>query len=219
MICRWIGVILGLGLASPALAHPHVFVDTVLEVIFDDQGRATALRVSWTYDEYYSLVITEERGLDPDYDGTATVEEAKALAGFDMAWDAGFAGDTYVLMDGVDLPLSRPSDWTAQYEGGKITSTHLRKLAAPIKVLAADLIVQSYDPGYYTAYAIVGTPTMTGAPAGCTIDVFAADPDAADAILQAAIDEQAGSTDVEGAFPAIGAAYSDEARVTCIAAS
>jgi ABC-type uncharacterized transport system substrate-binding protein len=205
------------GFAIPAIAHPHVFVDAGLEVIFDPEGRATALRISWSYDEYYSLVIVEERGLDSDYDGNATPQEATALAGFDMAWDASFDGDTYALMDGVDLALSRPTEWTAVYEGGKITSSHLRTFAEPVVIGTTELIVQAYDPSYYSAYAIVGSPVLTGGPATCSVGVFAPDPDAADAILQAAIDEQAGSTDVESTFPAIGAAYSDEARVTCIA--
>ena len=209
----------GMALATPAMAHPHVFVDTGLEVIFDADGAATGLRISWTYDEYYSLVIVEERGIDADYDGNATLEEDKALAGFDMAWDASFVGDTYALTAGEDLALSRPIEFAAQYKDGKITSSHLRMFDAPVAISDAGLIVQSYDPSYYSAYAIVGTPALTGAPIGCSVAVFAPDEGAADAILQAAIDEQAGSTDVESTFPAIGAAYSDEARVTCIAGS
>ena len=212
---RIIGAACAIGIAGPTLAHPHVFVDTGLEVIFDDQGRATALRINWTYDEYYSLVIVEERGIDTDYDGTATEDEAKALAGFDMQWDASFDGDTYALVAGVGVPLSRPSDWTASYAGGKITSTHLRTFDAPVDVVAVELVVQAYDPSYYSAYAIIGTPLLTGAAASCTVGVFAPDPDAADAIFQAATDEQAGSADIESTFPAIGAAYSDEARLTC----
>jgi ABC-type uncharacterized transport system substrate-binding protein len=204
--------------ASPALAHPHVFIDTGLEVIFDDQGNATALRISWTYDEYFSLVIAEEHGIDPDYDGNATVEEAKPLAGFDMSWDAGYPGDTYALMNDAELALSRPNDWTASYAGGKITSSHVRTFEAPVKVADVPLIVQVYDPSFYTAYAIVGTPVLTGGD-GCSVEVFEPDVAAADAQLQAAIDEMAGSTDVEGEFPAIGKAYSEEARVTCAAPS
>ena len=218
---HWIraGVVWAVIGAGPALAHPHVFVETALEVIFDAGGLATGLRISWTYDDYYSLVIAGERGLDPDFDGIATPAVNKALAGFDMGWDAGFAGDTYALMAGEALILSGPSDWTAVYEAGKITSSHLRSFAAPVSIGAAHLILQAYDPTYYSAYTIIGQPVLTGAPAGCTVAVFAPDTEAADAILQAAIDEQAGSDDVESTFPAIGAAYADEARVTCIAGS
>ena len=57
--------------AFPALAHPHVFIDTSLEVIFDDQARATGVRISWTYDEYFSLVVAEDHKIDLDYDGNS----------------------------------------------------------------------------------------------------------------------------------------------------
>ena len=203
----------------PAFAHPHVFIDTALEVIFDDQGRASGVRISWTYDEYYSLVIAEEKAIDPDYDGSATEAEAKPLSGFDMGWDADFPGDTYALMGDGELALSRPKDWTASYNGGRITSTHLRMFETPVAFGAEPLIIQVYDPSFYTAYAIVGTPVLTGGPKGCSVEVFEPDMAAADAILQAAIDEAAGSDGVEGDFPAIGKAYSEEARVTCAAAS
>lgn len=219
MIRRFIGAVLGLGFATPAMAHPHVFIDAGIEVIFDGQGAATGLRISWIYDEYYSLVIAEERGIDPDFDGNSTEAEAMPLAGFDMKWDAGYPGDTYALMGEAELALSRPQDWTASYADGKITSTHLRMFDEAVPFAAEPLIVQVYDPSFYVAYAIVGTPLLTQAPKGCSVEVFEPDVAAADAILQAAIDETAGSTDVEGDFPAIGKAYSEEARVTCVAAS
>ena len=219
MIGRVLAVLGLIAVSQPALAHPHVFVDTGFEVIFDDQGRATGISISWTYDEYYSLVIAEEKGIDPDYDGSATEAESKPLSGFDMGWDADFPGDTYALMGDAELTLSRPKDWTASYTGGKITSTHLRMFDVPVVFGAEPLIIQVYDPSFYTSYAIVGAPALTGAPKACSVEVFEPDMAAADAILQAAIDEAAGSAGVEGDFPAIGKAYSEEARVTCSAAS
>ena len=74
-----VGAALGGALvAAPALAHPHMWLDTGIEVIFDAEGRASALRIRWGYDEFSSLVFIEERGLDADHDGTATPAEAAA---------------------------------------------------------------------------------------------------------------------------------------------
>ena len=219
MIGRVLGVLGLITVSSPALAHPHVFIDTGLEVIFDDQGRASGLRISWTYDEYYSLVIAEEKGIDPDYDGSATEAEAKPLSGFDMGWDAAFPGDTYALMGAAGLGLSRPKDWTASYTGGKITSTHLRMFDAPVKVAEVPLQIQVYDPTLYSGYYLVGSPVMTDAPVGCEIAVVLPDRAVADEILQAAIDKLPTSMDVESEFPAVGKAYAEEVRVTCDAAS
>ena len=171
--------------AGPALAHPHVFIDTGIEIILNDRNEATGLRISWTYDDLYSLYIVGDMGLDPDWDGTLTPEEVAQLSGFDMKWIEGFEGDTYALMAGVPLKLSGPRDWTAGYAGGKITSTHVRDFATPVPVAEVPLIVQAYDPGYYSAYTIPGDPVVTGG-AGCTAQVFVPDLDEAQAALQAA---------------------------------
>ncbi|MBD3763572.1 MAG: DUF1007 family protein [Rhodobacterales bacterium] len=210
--------ILALALAAAAgsvAAHPHVFIDTGVEVIFDARGRAQAIRIRWTYDELFSLLVLQDRGLDADYDGVLTAEETAALRGFDMAWEPGFAGDTYALQAEVPLTLGPPTDWDAGLTDGRLWSTHLRALAVPVDPAAGDLVVQSYDPGFYTAYSITGQPVLTGR-ADCSAQVWAPDPAAADAILQAALAEYAGAA-VEADFPAVGHAYAEEVRVTCAA--
>ena len=124
-------LMLGMG-ASMAEAHPHIFIDTGIETIFDAQGRVTALRISWTYDDFYSLISIEDRGLDPDGDSVLTPEEEAKLAGFDMDWDDDYDGDLYVLVKGEAIAMGRPEEPTAFYKDGIITSTHLRHLAAPV---------------------------------------------------------------------------------------
>ncbi|WP_431298770.1 DUF1007 family protein [Tabrizicola sp. BL-A-41-H6] len=213
------GMILGglmAGLAGPALAHPHVFIDTRVEVMLDGQNRATGLRISWTYDELYSLYVVGDMGLDPDWDGKLTAEEELRLSGFDMNWDDGFAGDTYALMADRELALSGPSEWSAGYAGGKITSVHMRMFEVPVTVGAEPLVVQVYDPGYYTAYTIAFDPVVTGG-ASCVAEAYAPDLDAADAALQAALAEYTPDMDLEMEFPAVGKNYAEEVRVTCAA--
>lgn len=202
--------------AGPALAHPHVFIDTGIEVILNDRNEATGLRISWTYDDLYSLYIVGDMGLDPDWDGSLTPEEVVKLSGFDMKWVEGFEGDTYALMAGAPLELSRPRDWTADYAAGKITSTHVRDFSAPVPVAAEPLVVQAYDPGYYTAYSIPGDPVVTGGK-GCTAQVFVPDLDAAAEALQAALAEYTPDVDLEDEFPAVGANFAEEVRLTCAA--
>ena len=206
------------GQSGIAAAHPHIFVDTGVEVIFDDQGLATALRVTWTYDDLFSLMIVEDRDMDPDFDGVLTPEETNAIQGFDMQWDPGYAGDTYALLGEADLVLSGPEEWETRYADGRLTSSHLRRFDGPVALLDQPLVVQVYDPSFYTAYTIATDPVITGR-VGCESQTFGPDLAAADQILQDAIAEQAGSADVEGDFPAIGAAYSEEVRITCAAPS
>ena len=200
--------------AAPALAHPHVFIDTTVEVILNDRNEAVSLRIGWTYDELYSLLFFGDLGLDPDGDGVLTPEEEARLPGFDMKWIEGFEGNTYVLMGGQAIPISGPRDWTASYGEGKLSSTHVRDLVTPVKVGAEPLVIQAYDPGYYYAHLIVPPAVVTGGQ-GCRAQVFEPDLDAADAALQAALQEYTPDMDVEAEFPAVGAQFADEVRVTC----
>ena len=198
--------------AGAAQAHPHEFIDAGIELRFDAGGALTALRIVWVYDDLTSLMILSDRGLDPDGDGALTEAEAATLSGFDMDWAEGFAGDTYLLHGDVPLPLGPPQDWTARVVQGRIITTHLRQLAAPIAPGTAPLVVQVYDPGYYTAYTIATTPLIRGRN-DCTAEVYGPDVAAADAALTAAIEELSG--DAEADFPAVGAAYAEEVRLIC----
>ncbi|MGL4321934.1 MAG: DUF1007 family protein [Paracoccaceae bacterium] len=200
--------------AGGALAHPHVFIDTTVSVMFDAQGRAEAVRIGWTYDEFFSMLIIEDRALDPDYDAVLTPEAEAQLAGFDMQWDEGFPGDTYVTLSGAEVVLSRPTDFSASYGGGQITSVHVRRFATPVDVGQVPLIVKVYDPGFYTAYSIVGDVALTERD-DCAVERFKPDPDAAGQALLAALAAMPPDADVEASYPEIGAAYAEEARITC----
>lgn len=200
--------------SSPAWAHPHVFIDATIELIFDGDGLVSALRIGWTYDDLFSLSYVTENGFDPDFDGALTTEEQERIAGFDMNWAADFPGDTYALVGGEQIALSSPTEVTASYADGRLVSSHLRRLDRPIDPSAQELVVQVYDPSFYTAYTIAANPVLTGR-SDCSVQVFEPDREAADQRLQAALDELAGSADTETEFPAIGDAYAEEARITC----
>jgi ABC-type uncharacterized transport system substrate-binding protein len=205
-------------LAAPALAHPHMFLDTSVDVIFNDAGAAESVKITWVYDDLSSLQYIADRALDMDGDGVLTPDEKAALTGFDMNWDAGFPGDTYALLGGVDQSLSRPRDYTADYQGGKIITTHIRDFAAPLPLnIGQTLTIQVYDPGFYAAYSIIGAALNygSGRSRACSAQIWEPDRDAADEALLAALAEYSADEDVEADFPAIGAAYAEEVRVTC----
>jgi len=207
---RWtMAVVALMGLGGPAGAHPHVFMETALEVIRDEAGRAAALRVTWTYDPFFSLVLITERGLDPDADGVLTAAETAALQGFDMAWEPEFPGDTYAFAGERAVELSGPRDGVARYEGGQIISTHIRDLTTPVAGL---LVVKNYDPTYYTEYTIQSVKAE-----GCATQIIAPDLTEAERALQAALAEIPADVDVEMGFPEVGAVFAQEVQVTCAA--
>jgi polyphosphate kinase len=205
-------------LSAPAAAHPHIFIDTGLEFLFDADGRVTAVKVAWVYDDFTSMLLLGDRALDPDGDGKLTQDEEAQLSGFDMAWDADYAGDLYLLdgEDGTPVALGRPKDWSARVFDGRIISTHIRPLEAPLAVADRPLVAQVYDPTYYTSYTILGTPVLSGRD-GCTVGVFEPDLGEAERVLREALAEYTAdqSALVEQDFPHVGAVFAEEARVTC----
>ena len=157
-------LVIALMTAAPVAAHPHVFVDTGLELIFDEASQLTHVLVTWKYDALYSLLITEDMGLDADYDGKLTDAEQVALTGFDMNWIEGFKGDLEVLHGSDVIPLSGPTQATASFDEGQITTTHLRAVLSPVNGTDG-LIVKPYDPTYYTAYDVTLALKVSGSEA------------------------------------------------------
>ncbi len=156
-------VMVWLALAPAAtLAHPHIFIDAGLEVVVDETGRLTHVRVTWAYDEYYSLLITEHLKLDADYDGQLTDEEQAILTGFDMNWVQGYEGDLVARLDGQPLKLSGPMEPTAEFANGRITTTHLRAVVGQPDLTGAALTLAAFDPTYYTAYEVTLPVRLTG---------------------------------------------------------
>ncbi len=202
--------------AGAAQAHPHIFVDSGLQMQFDPDGRLATVRVVWVYDAFYSMLLLEEMGLDPEFTGTVTEAEKQKLSGFDMQWIEGYEGDLYALQGDRRLALSGPKDWTADVQEGRIISTHLRTFEEPPEVGAEPLVLQVYDPSYYTAYSIAIDPVIEGR-TDCTARIFEPDRAAATGILEEALAEMLGEAAEysEDDFPAVGAAFADEIRLTC----
>ena len=76
----------------PALAHPHVLIDTGLKLVTDAEGMLVGVEVQWTYDDLYSMLLFEDMGVDNDHDGRLNPAEIAFLDGFDMQWVPGFEG-------------------------------------------------------------------------------------------------------------------------------
>ena len=42
---------------TPLSAHPHVWADVKVRVLFDDKGQVRALHQYWLFDDYYSAFV------------------------------------------------------------------------------------------------------------------------------------------------------------------
>ncbi len=211
---RWIFSILTCCLPVPALAHPHVYIDTGLEFIVDDAGQLTHVRVTWAYDELYSLFTLEDMRLDQDSDGILTKNEEQFLSGFDAQWIAGYNGDLVVFADGAPVALSGPLEPTATTEDGRIVSSHLRAVEGGA-VSAAALTAKAFDESFYTAYDVTRPVIVTG-PVSCQIDRVDPDIDGQLAQMQAFLLTLDADYDLEeNDIPMVGESFASEIFVSC----
>ena len=63
-----------------------------MELVFDVQGKLAAVGMIWAQDDFYSLSMREDRGLDGDGDGLLTAGEQAEPGGCDANRGADYAG-------------------------------------------------------------------------------------------------------------------------------
>lgn len=191
----------------PVGAHPHVFVDTTLHLKISAEGQFEGIEISWTYDDFYSLLLIADEGLDPEGDGRLSDAELARLDGFDMQWIDGFQGDTFATLNGSAVTLGAPQPLGTSVENGRITTRHFRSARGP----ADGLVIKAFDPTFYTAYSLVGPVTVEGP---CNINLEPADLDAAYTLVEELL-YAIPAAQAEAEYPEVGEAFADSVTLAC----
>ncbi len=197
-------------LCAPALAHPHIFVETGFALHINGSGEITGVDVTWSYDDFYSLLIFEDLLLDNDFDGKLTDAELGQLQGFDLNWQPDFAGDLYLTHGAAPVELGRPEHRATEVRNGRITTRHFRPLPQPIA--ANGVTLQAYDPTYYTAYTVaLGVELASG---DCQASITAPDLNQAYTLVEELLYSMP-AQDAEDAYPEVGQSFADTIQITC----
>ncbi len=154
--------------ATPALAHPHIFIDAKATILFNDAGEVTGIRNTWTFDEAFSVWQTQ--GLDTNGDGTTSSAEMQELADENITGLAEYGFYTSAGEKDQTVPMASMDDARFVYENGRSTLTFGIEPQAPYRIKDA-LEVAIYDPEYYVAitFADVADVSLENAPDGCTV--------------------------------------------------
>jgi len=100
------------GAATPAAAHPHIWVSVRTTVLYDN-GAIVGLRHAWTFDQYYSVMAIE--GLDTNKDGKYSRAELAELAKVNVEALKEFAYFTFPRLKGQDLAVEMPKDYYLEH--------------------------------------------------------------------------------------------------------
>ncbi len=162
---------LGLALASPAAAHPHVWITAKAELAYE-AGRVTGVRHAWTFDPEYTAFLTQ--GLDANGDGTLAPEELQGSAKEQAANLAEFAYFTKLKVAGKEQTFAEPQEARMAMEGGKLTLSFLLPLKTPAAQGKGVAAIEVYDPTYFIAFSLADgadAVRLAGAAPGCTMQV------------------------------------------------
>lgn len=172
-LARFAAALAAYGFASAgAFAHPHVWVTAKTAVIFDAEGKATALRQEWTFDELYSSFLAQ--GLESK-DGVPTKAALTELVVQQMSNLKEFGWFTYPKVAGHPVGFGAPRDASLEIASDKLATLRFTlPLERPASAARA-FTFQVFDPSYFVdfTFADAQAVTLEGAPKGCSVSVVA----------------------------------------------
>jgi ABC-type uncharacterized transport system substrate-binding protein len=163
----------GLALAAtPASAHPHVWVTVKSELIFSPDGAVTGVRHAWTFDDMFSVFATQ--GIEAKKKGEFTREELAPLAEVNVTSLKEYDFFTEAMADGKKLEFNEPPAGYYLDFNPKDTVLTLHftlPLKSPVK--AKDLSIEIFDREFFVdfSFARKDPAKLSGAPAKCKLAV------------------------------------------------
>lgn len=178
-----------LALATPASAHPHVWIDMTVSSVFNDKGELAGFTHIWAFDEFYTVFQLEGFDLSE-----GNVPDADLLADYAVAMTDSIADFGYLMrIEGKEgrLSVSARDESARLRPDQRLELTFTVDLDKPVDTVDWPVSYSVFDPEYYIEMLHEkGTGVlMTGAPpATCTSDLHRPTPTFEMISLAAALD-------------------------------
>ena len=155
------------GMAGPAAAHPHVFIDA-RAVFHMKKGRVVAITQHWTFDSVFGGVVIH--AFDRNRDGKLDPGEAALVrrGAFDALKDFNYF--TVVRIGDEELKLEKVSGFSAAVKDGRLVYEFTVTLPRPIDLQSGSPAFLFLDKTYFVAVDLAKQNPVTfagAAPAGC----------------------------------------------------
>ncbi|HEY7763613.1 MAG TPA: DUF1007 family protein, partial [Aestuariivirgaceae bacterium] len=134
-------------LAAPAAAHPHVWIEAKSAVVFDAQGRITAIDHEWTMDEMYTETAVD--GLDRNSDGVYSQGELEALTKENIDSLKEYDYFTAFTTGGVKSAFGDVAQASQVWSNKRLKLSFRLPLREPVDPRSSAVAYRVYDPGFF----------------------------------------------------------------------
>ena len=149
-----------------ATAHPHVFIDWGVGLLFSGD-RIDGIRLTWTFDDLFSGFILQE--FDGDRNGSLSPAEVHQIELKHLVEFRRARFFTMVNLNGKEVTLNTVRDFTATSAKGIVTYQFTLPLSAPLaSTTAVEVVVD--DPTYYIAYLVTAASAKSQAVGAFLVD-------------------------------------------------
>jgi ABC-type uncharacterized transport system substrate-binding protein len=148
----WLGVVIAalivIGSWSDRVAaHPHVFLETSLTIIFDRHG-LKGIGVRWRFDPMFTAMITQE--FDRNRDRRFNASEIKTIRRRAFSNLRHFGYFTPISVDGRKVAVTSVRKFKASLVRGRLIYAFYIPCRIPVGSRPNLIVIGQYDPTFYT---------------------------------------------------------------------
>jgi len=165
-------VLLG-GFATPAVAHPHMWVDMRSYVVFNNQGLITGIDLEWTFDDGYAQMALD--GLDSNGDGIYSQDELAPLTKENLESLKEYNYFTIPRVNGDVVEIGEPTDAGQIYANDKLSLHFQVPLKVPVDPKKDQFLYKVYDPEFFIDFEYPDKDSVGVAgtmPQGCKLKLI-----------------------------------------------
>nr|WP_306265953.1 DUF1007 family protein [Pararhizobium sp. IMCC3301] len=193
-----------------ALAHPHEFVEMKVAVHFDKAGKASSVKYSWLFDEFFSAYLIEPA--DTDGDGKPEQEGLDALFIEILGNIEEINYFTKFEKDSLDVEFGKPKPLVASMKKRQLYLEFELPFKMALDLQTGNLEYAIYDDEFYIAMnhsTDADAVKLVGAPMGCEWTLLPPNPSEDVAAFAKSLDK------TESGGSGLGANFAERVTIKC----
>ena len=128
-------------------AHPHIFIDSKLTIVFDEKGLA-GIKVNWFFDKMYSAILIED--YDKNSNGKLDAPEIEKMKQYAFKAIKGYNYFTFIIIDKKSYPVKKVKKFSAEKFSNRIIYEFFIPCQVKAKRSFQEIKIAMYDETYYT---------------------------------------------------------------------